>query len=99
MMDKKYIDRDALIRHLHGECAAKYPTTFLGGLTAAASEVRKFPLADVVEVVRCKDCKYYVTDPYNNGDVDENVCTEQIIWASVPPDGFCNYGERKDDNG
>lgn len=48
--------------------------------------------ADVVEVVRCKDCKY-MTEHY---DVDGNApywtCSE---WDSgTDYDGFCSYGER-----
>lgn len=47
--------------------------------------------ADVVKVVRCKDCKYYDVyrlechNPYHNGIIN---C-----------EGYCNYGERKCDNG
>lgn len=49
---------------------------------------------DLVEVVRCKDCKY-ITEHY---DVDGNVpywtCSE---WDSgTDYDGFCSYGERQD---
>ena len=42
------------------------------------------PAADVVEVVRCKDCKYY--EP--NG-----VCAN-INFLSVNPNDFCSYAER-----
>jgi hypothetical protein len=47
--------------------------------------------ANFVEVVRCKDCKYYDVyrlechNPYHNGIIN---C-----------EGYCNYGERKCDNG
>ena len=44
--------------------------------------------ADVVEVVRCKDCKYY--DPENKNCMDEMGFAR--IWE---PDDFCSYGERK----
>lgn len=46
------------------------------------------PTADVVEVVRFKDCKWYqlyhlaCIHPYFNG------------WINV--DGFCSYGEKRD---
>ena len=46
------------------------------------------PTADVVEVVRCKYCKWYqlyhlaCIHPYFNG------------WINV--DGFCSYGEKRD---
>lgn len=93
---------------------------------------KRVPNADVVEVVRCKDCKYYqdryieLPDcskrPYKKGEssvplsVGINVgsyCTridyaivhgyrhgepsvdETRLWTK--PDGFCSYGERKDE--
>ena len=39
---------------------------------------------DAVEVVRCKDCKYY--------DDEDSFCA-YIIWAK--PDGYCSGGERR----
>ena len=41
------------------------------------------PTIDAVEVVRCKDCKYW-----NNGD-----CYRLELSR---PDDFCSYGERKE---
>lgn len=49
--------------------------------------------ADVVEVVRCKDCKYW------GGSTFGYVCE---AWSGMDlknhtrPNGFCNYGERKE---
>ena len=37
------------------------------------------------EIVRCKDCKY------RNG----SACDYSAVW--VRPNGFCHWGERKDD--
>lgn len=42
------------------------------------------PTIDAVEVVRCKDCKYW-----NNGD-----CYRLELSR---PDDFCSYGERKEE--
>ena len=49
--------------------------------------------ADVVPVVRCKDCKY-------RGCIDDidYVC-ERVEPRFVSKDHFCGYGERKDNNG
>lgn len=54
---------------------------------------------DVVEVVRCKNCKYY--------DEKTRVC-EEFTSKKLPtgghvaflmkPDDFCSYGERRNDN-
>ena len=47
--------------------------------------LRDFPTTDVVEVVRCKDCKHY------NGD--SAVC--KCMNRAMKGDGFCSYGERR----
>jgi hypothetical protein len=49
------------------------------------------PTADVVEVVRCKDCK-------SNPNI--KTLTKGMFWcrkfrAEVHPNDFCSYGERK----
>ena len=52
--------------------------------------------ADIVEVVRCKDCKHY-----DNSEGIQwcrlNSKFEQYgtDWHSFPEDGFCSYGERR----
>ena len=49
--------------------------------------------ADLVEVVRCKDCKHFVPfdEPYNKA----GMCDRKMLGL-IPEDGFCSYGERKD---
>lgn len=54
------------------------------------------PSADVVEVVRCKDCKWYDAD-------GEEMNTQGHCWykngepvmQNMKPNDFCSYGERK----
>lgn len=49
--------------------------------------------ADVVEVVRCKDCVNCDHLVYKYDRNEEWWCG----GLEVVPDGFCNYGERKED--
>lgn len=49
----------------------------------AKTLVERQPTADVVEVVRCKDCKH-----------KEHCCLWSIAFGDID---FCSYGERKDD--
>ena len=55
--------------------------------------------ADVVEVVRCKDCKYFSSFEYSE---QQGLCINHSglngIDACVSEDDFCSYGERKQDN-
>ena len=50
--------------------------------------------ADVVEVVRCKDCKHHEELLYNHdGKV---LCWVHGIDVVVDRNGYCNYGEREE---
>lgn len=50
----------------------------------------------LVEVVRCKDCKYGELN-CNSVGAEYVVCEldEHHVWL---PNNFCSYGERRDDN-
>lgn len=59
------------------------------GVLMVISKLREAPAADVVEVVRCKDCKHLMfSDMYGE-------CS-QAHMGIVRPDDYCSYGERKD---
>ena len=59
------------------------------------------------EIVRCKDCKFYTDQPGISGEKpNREYCYKYSDWNSewdyddyhyVEPDGFCKWGERKDD--
>lgn len=49
------------------------------------------PSADVVEVVRCKDCMHY------EEDLEECCHPKSVFLSGIEASGFCHYGERKDD--
>lgn len=53
------------------------------------------PAIDAVEVVRCKDCKWYKTSEWMEDG--EKVCKFWVDWIPTSEDDFCSYGERKDD--
>lgn len=53
--------------------------------TAFMHDIADAPTIDAVYVVRCKDCKY------NQG----SACDYSAVWTR--PNGFCQWGERKDD--
>ena len=73
----EYIEREKAKRLLHIEYAY-----------AAEQLLDEIPAADVVEVVRCKDCKY---------NAGTKKCLNPDSFFAVPKDDdFCSYGERKD---
>lgn len=69
--------------------------SFYKGLVKAHKIVADLPPADVVEVVRCRDCKHcYFADnrvPDEQGWVCEINSSEPVNL-----NGFCSYGERKE---
>lgn len=58
------------------------------------SQIDELPRADVVEVVRCKDCKFYK----DWGDCI--TCSHWTVFedVSTEPNAFCSYGERREEN-
>lgn len=57
-------------------------------LGLAAFAVTTVPTADVVEVVRCKDCKWVGMDEH---------CPAIEVYMICGDNGYCSYGERRDD--
>jgi hypothetical protein len=49
--------------------------------------IKQFPTADVVPVVRCKDCKHY--------SVSHLACRNPHHNGTIGIDGYCSYGERR----
>lgn len=60
-------------------------------------KINAAPAADVVPVVRCKDCKWFVD---NNGGEWYGCKMFQVVRITPEdapkPDNFCSYGERRD---
>ena len=81
----RYIDADALTNKM--EAVMDMQDTYLP-IHFKEWVVDETPTADVVEVVRCKDCKHYKTDGWCIWDGEE--------WK---PDEFCSRGERREKRG
>ena len=54
------------------------------------------PACDVVEVVRCKDCKHY--SPDNKKGLLHSPCDRIFAMSICHEDSFCSFGERKEEN-
>lgn len=81
-----YIEREKLINEL--ECLPEQgELSYLGVYDC----VNTIPAADVVEVVRCKDCKYFVRNVFN-----QTACNRTFDMFGMLEDDFCSNGERKD---
>lgn len=59
----------------------------------AKRAVEDAPAADVVEVVRCKDCQYFDGDRCEH---ERHKYQEFAVWAY--DNDFCSYGEKRGDS-
>ena len=59
-------------------------------------EYNLVPIYDdsVVEVVRCKDCKYYKRESCLNEDMP--ICGDDMTSFNPEDNFYCKYGERKE---
>lgn len=61
------------------------------GLAILLNKVKKAPAADVVEVVRCRECYFRELD-----GADVPVCTGAMAYSNTPDNWFCAAGKPKD---
>lgn len=83
----EYIEREAVLEILNGLynhhlTMGNYAAD--GATQDCIEAVIEAPAADVVEVVRCKDCEFRYTKE----------CPQFIL--PLDDNGFCSYGERKE---
>ena len=96
-MSKEYVPREEVIKILerYDLSSGSILGYHSGAIECAISAIEMLPVADVVEVVRCRDCKHsYRID----GAKEEYDCAKISAFAKFfPGDHFCGYGERKTD--
>ena len=85
-MAKEYIERRDALEIIHGIEAVSSSSV------EAIMKLNTIPAADVVEVVRCKDCKHATLSSMWPPYCDKHK-------RAVKEDGFCSDGERRDSDG
>jgi len=83
-----------MARYINTEGARIYVSDFV------CEQMKKIPTADVVEVVRCRNCKYAYFR-YNTKDTLQEIyaCEKRPAGRAhkkVSGDFFCGHGERRD---
>ena len=90
---KEYIERDKIFSIWRSIPAP-------ASVVSLAAAISQTPAADVVEVVRCGQCKHSReldrSDPYENSFVDGCVWCMMGRGDGVAKDQFCDEGERKE---
>lgn len=95
----RYIDADKMLKEYQETFCFNVLCSlcpFLDNIKDDTCQVEKWineqPTADVVEVVRCKDCKYWQTDWLTSHD-GYHYCA--MIDVVIDGDFYCKDGERK----
>lgn len=87
-----YIERQKAIRWVQTECNSYgKPTLDFESGKKVIEYLERMPSADVVQVVRCKDCiynTYYEVFCFY-------LCEHAFMAGEVKPDFYCAYSERK----
>ena len=94
----RYIDAEALMDDLLLYAEANEGTYHAEGFKNAITVVEDQPTADVVEVVRCKDCLYWRTETEpigiecEPGETAHYCAMDGLITRTAD---YCSYGHRK----
>jgi hypothetical protein len=93
LFEKKYEETEQRI--LDGET---YLDTLAEGFTEADDVILSMATVDAVEVIRCKECRWYnlelgICNLHSESKGDPNVG----YAVGMDPDDFCSYGERRTD--
>ena len=89
----EYINREAVLKHKRKMQGEDWSGEFWDE-AVLCEDIRKIPAADVVEVVRCKDCAYYreetsyCLNPH---------CSSSFYGHRVKENHYCSYGERSEE--
>ena len=98
----RYIDADVLEKSLDGQLKTIQLNTTNDDVKLISAllvcgirlDIKNTPTADVVEVVRCKDCKWWKSNfTWNCKEV--KVCVKDPFEPAQKEDFFCADGERK----
>jgi hypothetical protein len=104
-MAKEYIELEAaknvIMDYIANQTVSKYPTAELCkasrmGAEGVMYELEIMPTADVVEVVRCKDCIYKTVTKDGEYNPEDIVC-EYHMSDGFDSDDYCSFGKRKVD--
>lgn len=91
----RYIDADAFCKEIVKiQDLRKLSTKTIG------EALHRIPTADVVEVVRCKDCYWYIVNELKaDGTEDKRYKPSRCSFFDIlsREDDYCSYGERRTD--
>lgn len=100
MAEKEYIEREAVLMLCQDFIDSHEDGSWRWVNAVTDKDIMNIPAADVVEVVRCKDCKYahywYGNDNIGNTKYLCHYIEYDIFYPDVFADDFCSRGERRE---
>jgi hypothetical protein len=97
-MPKVYIEKEAAITAIGKPKVTPGGVIFDALKKACQEEVRSLPAADVVEVVRCRECRFLERgsqfDLSGEGHETASFCS--VVGFTPDDDWYCADGERKE---
>ena len=97
---------DLISRQATIDALGERPKIFVGGDYELGSAnqydidrlaIETVPSADAVEVVRCKDCKWWDNCPSSSAAPKYHECHYGAAHRHTTANDYCSYGVRKDD--
>ena len=90
----KYIDAEQAVNeirqpYLRGFTSDDFAFGFKSGIENAVNTIKQMPAADVVEVVRCRECRY------REKEQPGMVYCPNTVGGWVDEDWFCAGGEKE----
>lgn len=86
----RYGDLDALLENLKKQYGEELGWQCTVNMSDVGMMIEDAPTADVVEVVRCRDCKHSA----EQDRCDSLYCA--FLDTAMGKEDFCSYGERKE---
>ena len=96
----EYIEREALLEDISESVVFTVrkgqPSAEIRGANKVIDRIKAAPTADVVKVVRCKECKY-ITPLMGKSPFCFYACSHNKgLGDNVSENDFCSYGKRKE---
>ena len=90
----EYIEREAAVRMAVEAATEIFDCHTTLPLLKVANKIKTIPTADVVEVVRCKDCQFFKRDTDYCKKRNKGYC----YWDNTikTRTHFCGYGKKKE---
>lgn len=96
-MSDEYISRNEMIAQTKARIVIGAPR-YNDGLRTAIEVATSIPATDVVEVVRCAECRCFQINMRQDGYLPEGVPECECRWwcGEVDPTDYCSHAKRKD---